>query len=108
MLAGVCGGLAEWLGWDVTLVRILYVVVSILSAAFPGILVYVVLWIVDAEGGLRQRGYSSGGAGGAQPPESRSREPVSRCCCFRLAAPNGAAGEHGRAGWRATGLEWLQ
>lgn len=46
VLAGVCGGLAEWLGWDVTLVRILYVVVSILSAAFPGILVYVVLWIV--------------------------------------------------------------
>jgi len=46
LLAGVCGGLAEWLGWDVTLVRILYVVVSILSAAFPGILVYVVLWIL--------------------------------------------------------------
>jgi phage shock protein C len=46
MLGGVCGGLAEWLGWDVTLVRILYVVVSILSAAFPGILVYVVLWIM--------------------------------------------------------------
>jgi len=46
VLGGVCGGLAEWLGWDVTLVRILYVVVSILSAAFPGILVYVVLWIL--------------------------------------------------------------
>jgi phage shock protein PspC (stress-responsive transcriptional regulator) len=46
LLAGVCGGLAEWLGWDATLVRILYVVVSVLSAAFPGILVYVVLWIV--------------------------------------------------------------
>jgi phage shock protein PspC (stress-responsive transcriptional regulator) len=50
VLAGVCGGLAEWLGWDVTLVRILYVVVSILSAAFPGILVYVVLWIVMPKG----------------------------------------------------------
>jgi len=50
LLAGVCGGLAEWLGWDATLVRILYVVVSILSAAFPGILVYVVLWIVMPKG----------------------------------------------------------
>ena len=50
LLAGVCGGLAEWLGWDVTLVRILYVVVSILSAAFPGILVYVVLWILMPQG----------------------------------------------------------
>jgi len=46
MLAGVCGGLAEWLGWDPTVVRVLYVVVSIVSAAFPGILVYLVLWLV--------------------------------------------------------------
>jgi phage shock protein C len=44
MLAGVCGGIAEWLGWDPTLVRIAYVVVSVLSAAFPGIIVYLVLW----------------------------------------------------------------
>lgn len=46
MIAGVCGGLAEWLGWDVTLVRLAYVLVSILSAAFPGIIVYVILWAV--------------------------------------------------------------
>jgi phage shock protein C len=46
MIAGVCGGIAEWLDWDVTLVRLLYVVVSLLSAAFPGILVYIVLWLV--------------------------------------------------------------
>jgi phage shock protein PspC (stress-responsive transcriptional regulator) len=46
MIAGVCGGLAEWLGWDPTVVRVLYVLVSIVSAAFPGILVYVVLWVV--------------------------------------------------------------
>lgn len=46
ILAGVCGGIAEWLGWDPTMVRILYVVVSVLSAAFPGILVYLALWIL--------------------------------------------------------------
>ena len=46
MIAGVCGGLAEWLGWDPTMVRILYVVASILSAAFPGTLAYIILWIV--------------------------------------------------------------
>jgi phage shock protein PspC (stress-responsive transcriptional regulator) len=45
-IAGVCGGLAEWLGWDPTVVRVLYVVVSVFSAAFPGILVYLVLWAV--------------------------------------------------------------
>ena len=50
VLAGVCGGLAEWLGWDVTLVRVLYVVVSVLSVAFPGILVYLVLWLVMPKG----------------------------------------------------------
>ena len=46
VIAGVCGGIAEWLGWDPTLVRILFVLVSVLSAAFPGLLVYLVLWIV--------------------------------------------------------------
>ncbi|MFA6401769.1 MAG: PspC domain-containing protein [Salinivirgaceae bacterium] len=46
IIAGVCAGLAEWLGWDVTLIRVLYALVSILSAGFPGILVYIILWIV--------------------------------------------------------------
>jgi len=46
IFAGVCGGIAEWLGWDPTLVRILYVVVSVVSIAFPGILVYIFLWII--------------------------------------------------------------
>ena len=46
MIAGVCGGLAEWLGWSPTVVRVLYVIVSIASAAFPGILVYLLLWLL--------------------------------------------------------------
>jgi phage shock protein PspC (stress-responsive transcriptional regulator) len=46
ILGGVCGGLAEWLGWSPTMVRILYVVGSILSVAFPGAIVYIVLWVV--------------------------------------------------------------
>ena len=46
MIAGVCGGIAEWLGWDPTVVRIVYVLVSVLSAAFPGIIAYVVLWLL--------------------------------------------------------------
>ena len=46
MIAGVCGGIAEWLGWSPNAVRILYVVVSVLSVAFPGIIVYIVLWAV--------------------------------------------------------------
>ncbi len=46
IIGGVCGGLAEWLGWNPTLVRVLYVLISIFSAAFPGILVYIILWIL--------------------------------------------------------------
>lgn len=46
LIAGVCGGLAEFIGWDPTLVRLLYVIVSIFSAAFPGILVYIIAWLI--------------------------------------------------------------
>jgi phage shock protein C len=42
--SGGCGGIADWLDWSPTQVRILYVLVSVLSAAFPGILVYLLLW----------------------------------------------------------------
>lgn len=50
MIAGVVGGLAKYFGIDPTLARVLYVVGSIVSAAFPGILVYVILWIVVPQG----------------------------------------------------------
>ena len=46
MIAGVCGGLAEYFDLDPTIVRIGYVLVSILSVAFPGILAYIVLMFV--------------------------------------------------------------
>lgn len=50
MLAGVVGGLAHYFGIDPTLARVVYVVGSIISAAFPGLLVYAVLWLVVPEG----------------------------------------------------------
>ena len=46
MIAGVCGGIAEYFGWPADRVRIAYVLLSILSIAFPGILVYLLLWLV--------------------------------------------------------------
>lgn len=49
MIAGVIGGLAEYFDLDPSLARVLYVVVSIVSAAFPGILVYIVLWMLVPE-----------------------------------------------------------
>lgn len=50
MVAGVCGGLAEYFGWDVTLVRVVYVIGSVVSVAFPGLIVYLILWLVMPEG----------------------------------------------------------
>ena len=50
MIAGVLGALAESFDLDPTLVRAGYVVASIISVAFPGILVYIVLWMVIPEG----------------------------------------------------------
>jgi phage shock protein C len=51
-IAGVVGGLAQYFNVDATLLRVAYVVGSIVSAAFPGVLVYVLLWwlIPEADG----------------------------------------------------------
>jgi phage shock protein C len=46
MIAGVCGGLAEYFGLDPTVVRVAYVLISVISVAFPGILAYIILMFV--------------------------------------------------------------
>lgn len=51
MLAGVMGGIARRFGWNSTLVRVLFVIVSIASVAFPGIIVYLILWLLIPEEG---------------------------------------------------------
>jgi phage shock protein C len=50
MIAGVVAGLADRFGMDRALARVIYVVVSIISVAFPGILVYLVCWLIIPEG----------------------------------------------------------
>jgi phage shock protein C len=49
MIGGVVGGLAEYIGMDATLARVLYILISVVSAAFPGILVYIILLLVIPE-----------------------------------------------------------
>ena len=49
MVAGVVAGLAEYLGMDVTLARVIFVVGSVVSAAFPGLIVYALLWLIIPE-----------------------------------------------------------
>lgn len=48
-VAGVCGGLGEYFGIDPTAVRVAYVLLSFFSAAFPGILIYLLLWFLIPE-----------------------------------------------------------
>lgn len=50
IIGGVCGGIANFLGWDPTLVRVSYVVAAVISAAFPGLLVYLLLWAIMPRG----------------------------------------------------------
>lgn len=48
-IAGVCAGIANYMGWDVALVRVGYVLLSIASVGFPGLLVYIIMAIVVPE-----------------------------------------------------------
>ncbi len=46
VIAGVCAGIAQYFGWEIGITRIVYLLISIFSAAFPGTIVYIILWIV--------------------------------------------------------------
>ncbi|MFC2137854.1 PspC domain-containing protein [Bacteroidota bacterium] len=46
VIAGVCAGIAEYFGWNIGITRFVYLLISIFSAAFPGTLAYIILWIV--------------------------------------------------------------
>jgi phage shock protein PspC (stress-responsive transcriptional regulator) len=46
IVAGVMGGIAEYLGWSPLKIRLLFVIISSISAAVPGILIYLVLWFL--------------------------------------------------------------
>lgn len=52
VLAGVMGGVARRYGWNSTLVRVLFVVVSVGSVAVPGILIYLILWVLMPADGV--------------------------------------------------------
>ncbi len=46
IIGGVIAGLANYFGMDVTVARILYIILSVLSIGFPGTLVYIILWMI--------------------------------------------------------------
>lgn len=46
LVAGVCAGIAEYFDLDITLVRAVYAILSVFTVGFPGLLLYIILWIV--------------------------------------------------------------
>lgn len=48
MIGGVCAGIADYFGWDITLVRIVYVLATFFTA-FSGGIVYLLLWLIMPE-----------------------------------------------------------
>ncbi len=49
MIAGVCGGLAEYFEMDVTIMRLLFVAISLLSVLVPMVIFYIIAWIIIPE-----------------------------------------------------------
>ena len=45
-VAGILGGIAEYLDWEPGMLRLAYVLLTVFSAGFPGLLLYLFLWIV--------------------------------------------------------------
>ena len=45
VIAGVCGGVADWLGWSPTLVRVLWVILTP-TTLFAGGVLYLLLWLL--------------------------------------------------------------
>jgi len=49
MIGGVLAGFSEYFNMDPTLLRVIYVIVSLISAGFPGLLIYLICWAVIPE-----------------------------------------------------------
>ena len=46
MVGGVCAGIAEYTHTDPTLIRLLWVVIAIITGFFPGIIAYIIAWMI--------------------------------------------------------------
>lgn len=46
IVGGVCAGIANYFGWDYTMVRAAYALLSLISWGFPGFTLYIILWII--------------------------------------------------------------
>ncbi|GGC86389.1 PspC domain-containing protein [Enterococcus sp. DIV0242_7C1] len=71
VLTGSLAGIAEWIGVDPTIVRVIYVILAIFSAGFPGFLLYIALAVLLPSG----RRNNQGGYGHQNPYNRNTRNP---------------------------------
>lgn len=54
MIAGICGGVGQWLGIDPTLIRVAVVVATFCTVIMPGIILYAILaFVIPSDDQLR-------------------------------------------------------
>ncbi len=46
---GICGGIAEYFGWDVTITRAVYTILTLFCGLFPGLILYIILYFITPE-----------------------------------------------------------
>lgn len=46
MLAGICGGIADYMVVDPTIIRLVFALATFFTVVFPGVLIYLIMWIV--------------------------------------------------------------
>jgi len=76
-LAGVCGGLGEYLNTDPTIIRILFVIVALIGFMVGGIILYLALWLIIPEEPLSAAPMAPAApAVAAAPQPAAEAEPV--------------------------------
>ena len=84
-IAGVCAGFARYLGLDVTLVRVLWVVLTVFPMPFFGLVSYIVAWIVMPKDPVtvpvRVPTRRTSATGSPLPPTNPGASALREACC---------------------------
>lgn len=49
ILAGILGGFAEYLKTDSSIIRVVYVLLTLITGFIPGIILYLAMWVIVPE-----------------------------------------------------------
>jgi phage shock protein C len=49
VIAGICGGVGEYLKMDPTIIRLIWVLIVLFTGIFPGVIIYLIAMVVIPE-----------------------------------------------------------